>query len=168
MKKLLEPVLNQVPEDQMVDHPGADRHERSSARTGYRNGYRERQLPTRVGTLVLRVTQTRDGNGSTDLFRRDRRSEQALVLARMEMVVQGVSARRVAHITEDWSVSVPPAGCSGDPCQKGRERGSGGRIDCDRRFGRRTTGAPGTTGFGISGAGDCVGWTWGSPMTTRS
>nr|EDZ39835.1 MAG: Probable transposase [Leptospirillum sp. Group II '5-way CG'] len=114
------------------------------------------------------LPKTRDGNSSTDLFRRDRRSEQALVLARMEMVVQGVSARRVAHITEDWSVSVPPAGCSGDPCQKGRERGSGGRIDCDRRFGRRTTGAPGTTGFGISGAGDCVGWTWGSPMTTRS
>ena len=101
MKKLVESVLNQVLEAQMVDHLGADRHERSSDRTGYRNGYRERQLTTRVGTLILRVPQTRDGNFSTDLFRRYQRSEQALVLALMEMVVQGVSTRKVTHITEE-------------------------------------------------------------------
>ena len=101
MKKLVESVLNQVLEAQMVEHLGADRHERSSDRTGYRNGYRERQLTTRVGTLILRVPQTRDGNFSTDLFRRYQRSEQALVLALMEMVVQGVSTRKVTHITEE-------------------------------------------------------------------
>ena len=101
MKKLVESVLNQVLEAQMVEHLGADRHERSSDRTGYRNGYRERQLTTRVGTLVLRVPQTRDGHFSTDLFRRYQRSEQALVLALMEMVVQGVSTRKVTHITEE-------------------------------------------------------------------
>ncbi len=101
MKKLVESVLNQVLEAQMAEHLGADRHERSSDRTGYRNGYRERQLTTRVGTLILRVPQTRDGNFSTDLFRRYQRSEQALVLALMEMVVQGVSTRKVTHITEE-------------------------------------------------------------------
>ena len=101
MKKLVESVLNQVLEAQMVEHLGADRHERSSDRTGYRNGYRERQLMTRVGTLILRVPQTRDGHFSTDLFRRYQRSEQALVLALMEMVVQGVSTRKVTHITEE-------------------------------------------------------------------
>jgi len=101
MKKLVESVLNQVLEAQMVDHLGADRHERSSDRTGYRNGYRERQLTTRVGTLILRVPQTRDGSFSTELFRRYQRSEQALVLALMEMVVQGVSTRKVTHITEE-------------------------------------------------------------------
>ena len=101
MKKLVESVLNQVLEAQMVEHLGADRHERSSDRTGYRNGYRERQLTTRVGTLILRVPQTRDGHFSTDLFRRYQRSEQALVLALMEMVVQGVSTRKVTHITEE-------------------------------------------------------------------
>ena len=85
----------------MAEHLGADRHERSSDRTGYRNGYRERQLTTRVGTLILRVPQTRDGSFSTELFRRYQRSEQALVLALMEMVVQGVSTRKVTHITEE-------------------------------------------------------------------
>jgi len=101
MKKLVESVLNQVLEAQMVEHLGADRHERSSDRTGYRNGYRERQLTTRVGTLILRVPQTRDGSFSTELFRRYQRSEQALVLAMMERVVQGVSTRKVTHITEE-------------------------------------------------------------------
>jgi putative transposase len=32
---------------------GAGRHERSDERTTYRNGYRDRQLETRLGTLVL-------------------------------------------------------------------------------------------------------------------
>jgi len=101
LKNLVESVLNQVLEAQMVEHLGAERHERSSDRTGYRNGYRERQLTTRVGTLILRVPQTRDGSFSTELFRRFQRSEQALVLALMEMVVQGVSTRKVTHITEE-------------------------------------------------------------------
>ena len=87
MKKLVESVLNHVLEAQMFDHLGADRHKRSSDRTGYRNGYRERQLTTRVGTLILRVPQTRDGSFSTELFRHYQRSEQALVLALMEIVV---------------------------------------------------------------------------------
>ena len=85
----------------MAEHLGADRHERSSNRTDYRNGYRDRQLTTRVGTLILRVPQTRDGSFSTELFRRYQRSEQALVLALMEMVAQGVSTRKVRHITEE-------------------------------------------------------------------
>ena len=101
LKKLVESVLNQVLEAQMTEHLGARRHERSEDRAGYRNGYRERQLSTRVGTLVLRVPQTRDGSFSPELFRRYQRSEQALVLALMEMVVQGVSTRKVAAITEE-------------------------------------------------------------------
>ena len=101
LKKLMESVLNQVLEAQMTEHLGADRHERSDDRTGYRNGYRDRTLSTRMGTLVLRVPQTRDGSFSTELFRRYQRSEQALVLAMMERVVQGVSTRKVASITEE-------------------------------------------------------------------
>ena len=65
------------------------------------NGYKPRKLITRVGTLNLRVPQIRDGVFSTELFRRYQRSEQALVLALMEMVVNGVSTRKVARITEE-------------------------------------------------------------------
>ena len=101
LKKLVESVLNQVLEAQMTEHLGADRHERTEERAGYRNGVRERALTTRVGTVILRVPQTRDGSFSTDLFKRYQRSEQALVLSMMEMVVQGVSTRKVANITEE-------------------------------------------------------------------
>ena len=77
LKKLVESVLNQVLEAQMTEHLGAHRHERSEDRAGYWNGYRERQLSTRVGTLVLRVPQTRDGSFSPELFRRYQRSRKS-------------------------------------------------------------------------------------------
>ncbi len=81
LKKLVESVLNQVLEALMTEHLEADRHERSEERAGYRNGVRERALTTRVDTLILRFSQTRDGSFSTGLFRRYQRSEQALVLS---------------------------------------------------------------------------------------
>jgi transposase-like protein len=54
-----------------------------------------------VGPVTLLVPQTRDGTFSTDIFKRYQRSEQAFVLALMEMVVQGVSTRKVSQITEE-------------------------------------------------------------------
>jgi len=101
LAKLVESVLNQILEAQVTESLGADRHERSEERQGYRNGYRLRTLSTRVGPVTLQVPQTRDGNFSTDIFRRYQRSEQAFVLALMEMVVQGVSTRKVSAITEE-------------------------------------------------------------------
>ncbi len=101
LAKLVESVLNQVLEAQVSESLGAQRHERSEERLGYRNGYRVRQLYTRVGPIALQVPQTRDGSFSTEIFKRYQRSEQAFVLALMEMVVQGVSTRKVAAITEE-------------------------------------------------------------------
>lgn len=101
MAELVSTVLNQVLEAEMKDHLGAEHHERSDTRTGYRNGYRTRTLTTRVGPLILHVPQTRDGEFSTALFRRYQRSEQAFVLGLMEMYVQGVSTRKVSAITEE-------------------------------------------------------------------
>ena len=101
LAKLIESVLNQILEAQMVESVGADRHERSEERQGYRNGYRMRTLSTRVGPVTLRVPQARDGSFSTEIFKRYQRSEQAFVLALMEMVVQGVSTRKVSAITEE-------------------------------------------------------------------
>jgi putative transposase len=46
------------------------------------------------------VPQTRDGGFSSEIFSRYRRSEQAFVLGLMEMVVNGVSTRKVSEITE--------------------------------------------------------------------
>jgi putative transposase len=98
---LLEQVVNQVLEAQVAEHVQAEPYERTQERRGYRNGYKPRQLTTRVGTLALRVPQVRDGSFSPDLFERYQRSEQALVCTLMEMVVNGVSTRKVAQITEE-------------------------------------------------------------------
>jgi transposase-like protein len=53
-----------------------------------------------VGTIELRVPRDREGTFRTELFERYQRSEQALVVALMEMVVNGVSTRKVKRITE--------------------------------------------------------------------
>jgi transposase-like protein len=99
--QLLESVLNQVLTAQVTEQLQAGPYERSEQRQGYRNGYKPRQLTTRVGALTLQVPQVRDGQFSTELFARYQRSEQALVLTLMEMVVNGVSTRKVARITEE-------------------------------------------------------------------
>ncbi len=101
LKELVQEVLNQILEAQATEAVGAERYERSEGRQGYRNGYRERKLIARVGTLSLRIPQIRDGVFSPELFRRYQRSEQALVLALMEMVLQGVSTRKVSKVTEE-------------------------------------------------------------------
>lgn len=101
LARLLEQVLNQILEGQVSEQLGADRYERTEERQGYRNGSRLRQLTTRVGQLTLRIPQVREGAFSTDLFLRYQRSEQALVLALLEMVVNGVSTRKVTRITEE-------------------------------------------------------------------
>lgn len=54
-----------------------------------------------MGPVTLQVPQTRSGEFSTEIFNRYQRSEQAFVLALMEMVVNGVSTRKVSAITEE-------------------------------------------------------------------
>lgn len=99
--KLLEEIFNQVLLAQSTEQIGAKPYERTQERTAYRNGFRDRQMTTRVGTLNLRIPRHRNGQFSTELFKRYQRSEQALVLAMMEMVVNGVSTRKVETITEE-------------------------------------------------------------------
>ena len=101
LKELVQEVLNQILEAQASEVVGAERYERSEGRQGYRNGYRERKLIARIGTLSLRIPQIREGVFSPELFRRYQRSEQGFVLALMEMVLQGVSTRKVGKVTEE-------------------------------------------------------------------
>jgi transposase-like protein len=98
---LLEGVLNQVLEAELTEHLGAEPHERTPDRRGRRNGHYARQLTTRVGTLDLEVPRDRAGRFQTELFERYQRSEQALVLTLMQMVVNGVSTRKVKRITRE-------------------------------------------------------------------
>lgn len=118
LAELLQQVLNQILQAQRDEALGAGPYERTEQRRGYRNGYKPRKLVTRVGALTLRVPQVREGEFSPELFQRYQRSEQALVLALMEMVINGVSTRKVARITEELcGVSFPKSTVS-DLCKR--------------------------------------------------
>jgi putative transposase len=100
LRILVERVIQEMLEAEMTAHLHVEPYERSAERRGYRNGYKPRQINTRIGTLTLQVPQDRDGTFSTQLFARYQRSEKALVLTLMEMYVEGVSTRKVREITE--------------------------------------------------------------------
>ena len=114
LRQIVERVLQEVLEAQMTQHVGAAPYERTDARKGHRNGYKPRTLRTRVGTLNLFVPQDREGSFSTKLFSRYQRNEKALVLALMEMYLEGVSTRRVKDI-QPSSCAAPPSPRASSP-----------------------------------------------------
>ena len=101
MEVLTETLFNQLLQAEMTEHLGAAPGEQTKKRRGYRNGSYKRKLTSRVGTLELEVPRDREGTFKTELFERYQRNEKALVLALMEMVVQGVSTRKVKKITDE-------------------------------------------------------------------
>jgi len=101
LSKLLETILNQVLLTQSSKQLGAALYERTEDRAAYRNGFRDKGPTYRIGTITLRVPRHRNGDFSTSMIERYKRSEQALVLAMIEMVIQGVSTRRIEAVTEE-------------------------------------------------------------------
>ena len=93
-------MLDQILKAEATEQIGAESYKRSDNRTTQRNGYRTREFTTRLGVLELHIPKLRDGTFSTELFKRYDRSEQAFQLAVMEMVVNGVSTRKVSAIVE--------------------------------------------------------------------
>ena len=101
LKPLLEQLLNQVLQAQVTEQIGAAPNERTEERSNYRNGYRDREVTTRIGTLTLRVPKLRQGTFTPDLVERWQRSEVALLSCLVEMVIQGVSTRKVSAVVEE-------------------------------------------------------------------
>ena len=97
---ILMKLFNELMERQRDDYCNVDPYERGDSRNAQRNGYYQRDLTTRVGTLNLRVPRTRDGKFSTDIFERYQRNEKALVSTMLEMYVSGVSTRKVGQVVE--------------------------------------------------------------------
>lgn len=116
--RLMEKVTNQVLDQQATDQVGAEKYERTENRVGYRMGYRPRMLKTRVGRLELMVPRLRDGKFDTELFSRLQRSEQALLLAIMEMVINGVSTRKVSKVVEKMCGMEFPSSSVSDLCKR--------------------------------------------------
>ena len=79
---------------------GAGLHERSENRLTYRNGYREREWDTRVGTVDLHIPKLRQGAYFPSLLEPRRRHERALLAVVQEAYVHGVSTRAVDTLAE--------------------------------------------------------------------
>ena len=86
---LAETALAKLMEFEVGQQVGASRHERSDERTVYRNGYRERSLDTRLGTLALAIPKLRSGSYFPSFLEPRRLSERALTA-----VIQQALSRR--------------------------------------------------------------------------
>ena len=101
MAHAMELLINECMKVERQQALGVGPYERSEARHGQANGFKPRQLKTRVGPLHLQVPQVRGAAFYPQALERGSRSEKALRLALAEMYVQGVSTRKVSQITEE-------------------------------------------------------------------
>ncbi len=118
LRSLVQTFLQEYLEAEISEHLGAGKHERVSSRVGHRNGYKPRRLNTRVGKLFLDVPQDRESTFRTELFERYQRSEKALILSLQEMVIQGVSTRKVQKITKELCGTIFSKSCVSDWCKR--------------------------------------------------
>lgn len=99
-KHLVEKILNQVLAVESTEQLGVENYGRSPDRRDYRNGTRERELTTKIGTITLEVPRHRNQPFHTMLFEMYQRNEAALITTMVEMVVNGVSTRKVSKVIE--------------------------------------------------------------------
>jgi putative transposase len=100
LRAVAEAVLQILMEADVEGLIGAGRHERSAARLNYRNGYRERSLDTRLGSLQLRIPKLRQGSYFPPFLEPRKTAEKALVTVIQEAWIGGVSTRRVDELVQ--------------------------------------------------------------------
>ncbi len=99
-KRLLQESLNSFMKAESTEQLKAEPYERTAERADSRNGFRDRKLNTRIGTITLKVPRHRNGSFETLIFDEYTRSEAALIASMMEMVVNGVSTAKVGKVVE--------------------------------------------------------------------
>jgi putative transposase len=100
LKELAEAVLQRLMEFEAEGLVGAGRYERSDERATHRNGYRERDLETRLGTLELKIPKLRRGSYFPGFLEPRRMGEKALTAVIQEAYVQGISTRSVDELVK--------------------------------------------------------------------
>ena len=117
-RQLLTESLNSILQAESTAQLGAEPYERSASGSDSRNGARERDLKTRIGNVTLSVPRHRNIPFHTLVFDNYSRSEAALVTTMAEMVVNGVSTRKVSKVMEtlcgtSYSKSTVSEACKG-------------------------------------------------------
>ena len=79
--------------------------ERSAERSNSRNGYRERALETRAGTVGLKIPKLRSGSYFPDFLEPRRTAEKALTAVIQEAYIQGISTCSVDELVKAMGMS---------------------------------------------------------------
>jgi transposase-like protein len=95
LRGVAEAVLQMLMEADVEGLIGAGRHERSGERLNYRNGFRDRTLDTRLGSLQLRIPKLRRGSYFPAFLEPRRTAEKALTAVIQEAYIHGISTRSV-------------------------------------------------------------------------
>ena len=99
-KIIVQKILDQIMLAESNEILKAEPYERCEERTDFRNGFRDRELVTRIGKITLHVPRHRNVPFKTMIFDNYTRSEGALISTMMEMVLQGVSTRKISEVTK--------------------------------------------------------------------
>ena len=106
LREALQVLVEGIMDAEVSAQIGAQHGERNPGRITHRNGYRNRDWDTRVGTMELRIPKLREGSYFPSLLEPRRRSEKALLAVIQQAYVEGVSTRRVDDL-------IKSLGCDG-------------------------------------------------------
>jgi len=104
LKEALTLLINALMDAEVTSMIGAEKYERSDNRNNHRNGYRQREWDTRLGTLQLSIPKLRHGSYFPSLLEPRKMSEKALLNVVQEAYVHGVSTRKVDELVESLGI----------------------------------------------------------------
>jgi len=105
MRSLLQTVINALLSADADAVVGAEWGQRTATRTAQRNGYRHRDLDTRVGTIDIAIPKLRTGTYFPEwLLERRKRAESALITVVADCYLAGVSTRRMDKLVKTLGI----------------------------------------------------------------
>ncbi len=106
LRDLLEGFVNTILSAQADGVCGAEYATRSEERVNQRNGYRHRQLDTRMGSIDVAIPKLRQGTFFPEwLLQRQKRSEAALTTVVATCYLLGVSTRRMDRLVQALGIT---------------------------------------------------------------
>ena len=106
MRHLLQTMINTLLSADADAVVGAEWGKPTPTRSAQRNGYRHRDLDTRVGTLDVAIPKLRSGTYFPDwLLERRKRAESALITVVADCYLAGVSTRRMDKLVKTLGVN---------------------------------------------------------------
>ena len=105
MRSLLQTMINALLSADADAVVGAEYGRPSTSRTAQRNGYRHRDLDTRVGTVDVAIPKLRTGSYFPEwLLERRKRAESALITVVADCYLAGVSTRRMDKLVKTLGI----------------------------------------------------------------